>query len=326
MAQISRVRRVRAGAHCVKWNTVFLELTWIRLLPQSATMILPLVSTATPVGALNWPLPSPWEPNLYRNSPSALYTCRKNNWPVTCLSHRNCFCVTGKMTILKQQQETCVLACLINQKQCSFAILNVCKIVSSSHTLTEWLWKSVTTISFLLFTATKWGPGISRGNKKGKKERKDESPRIFQCVAGSSTLFLDWTENVQHGGDKDTRWCERVCETRQKLSSSVEKKKKRTRICHTHGGNIYLLKAGPDLLSFCSSAMFAPLFSTRKEKVQVRDETERKDDFQSWVCATKDAYGSIPGEQKCSTFCCQTLKGGKKIKASLCISQQTGGF
>lgn len=104
------------------------------------------------------------------------------------------------------------------------------------------------------------------------------------------------------------------------------KKKKRTRICHTHGGNIYLLKAGPDLLSFCSSAMFAPLFSTRKEKVQVRDETERKDDFQSWVCATKDAYGSIPGEQKCSTFCCQTLKGGKKIKASLCISQQTGGF
>lgn len=26
-------------------------------------------------------------------------------------------------------------------------------------TFTEWLWKSVTTISFLLFTATKWGPG-----------------------------------------------------------------------------------------------------------------------------------------------------------------------
>ena len=25
-------------------------------------------------------------------------------------------------------------------------------------TFTEWLWKSVTTISFLLFTATKWGP------------------------------------------------------------------------------------------------------------------------------------------------------------------------
>lgn len=241
MAQISRVRRVRAGAHCVKWNTVFLELTWIRLLPQSATMILPLVSTATPVGALNWPLPSPWEPNLYRNSPSALYTCRKNNWPVTCLSHRNCFCVTGKMTILKQQQETCVLACLLNQKQYSFAILNVCKIVSSSHTLTEWLWKSVTTISFLLFTATKWGPGISRGNKKGKKERKDESPRIFQCVAGSSTLFLDWTENVQHGGDKDTRWCERVCETRQKLSSSVEKKKKKKDKDLSHSWGKHLL-------------------------------------------------------------------------------------
>ncbi len=55
----------------------FLKLTWIRLLPQSATMIFPLASTATPVGALNWPFPSPWEPNLNRNSPSALYTCRK---------------------------------------------------------------------------------------------------------------------------------------------------------------------------------------------------------------------------------------------------------
>lgn len=37
-------------------------------------MMLPLASTATPVGALNWPLPSPWDPNLNRNSPSALYT------------------------------------------------------------------------------------------------------------------------------------------------------------------------------------------------------------------------------------------------------------
>ena len=49
-------------------------LTWMRLLPQSATMMFPLESTATPVGALNCPLPSPWEPNLKRNSPSALYT------------------------------------------------------------------------------------------------------------------------------------------------------------------------------------------------------------------------------------------------------------
>lgn len=49
-------------------------LTWMRLLPQSATMMFPLESTATPVGALNCPLPSPCEPNLKRNSPSALYT------------------------------------------------------------------------------------------------------------------------------------------------------------------------------------------------------------------------------------------------------------
>lgn len=54
----------------------FLKLTWIRLFPQSATMIFPLASTATPVGALNWPFPSPCEPNLNKNSPSALYTCQ----------------------------------------------------------------------------------------------------------------------------------------------------------------------------------------------------------------------------------------------------------
>lgn len=48
--------------------------TWMRLLPQSATMMLPLASTATPVGALNCPFPSPCDPNLKRNSPSALYT------------------------------------------------------------------------------------------------------------------------------------------------------------------------------------------------------------------------------------------------------------
>lgn len=57
--------------------TNFLEMfrgfsTCILLLPQSATMMLPLTSTATPVGALNWPFPSPWDPNLNKNSPSAL--------------------------------------------------------------------------------------------------------------------------------------------------------------------------------------------------------------------------------------------------------------
>lgn len=51
------------------------ELTCILLLPQSATMMFPLTSTATPVGALNWPLPSPFEPNFSKNSPSVLNTC-----------------------------------------------------------------------------------------------------------------------------------------------------------------------------------------------------------------------------------------------------------
>lgn len=76
----------------------FLKLTWIRLFPQSATMIFPLASTATPVGALNWPFPSPCEPNLNKNSPSALYTCqvrlstKENGWTMLtskekCQSH-----------------------------------------------------------------------------------------------------------------------------------------------------------------------------------------------------------------------------------------------
>lgn len=36
---------------------------------------------------------------------------------------------------------------------------NLWELLESSFTFTEWLWKSVTIISFLLFTATKWGPG-----------------------------------------------------------------------------------------------------------------------------------------------------------------------
>lgn len=55
------------------WNTQI--STCIRLFPQSATIIFPLESTATPVGALNCPLPSPFDPNFSMNSPSWLNTC-----------------------------------------------------------------------------------------------------------------------------------------------------------------------------------------------------------------------------------------------------------
>lgn len=47
-------------------------LTCIRELPQSATSILPCLSTATPVGAPNWPLPSPAEPNVNFNEPDSI--------------------------------------------------------------------------------------------------------------------------------------------------------------------------------------------------------------------------------------------------------------
>ena len=57
-------------------SNVQLGCTCILLLPQSATMMFPLTSTATPVGALNWPFPSPFEPNFNTSSPSGVKTWR----------------------------------------------------------------------------------------------------------------------------------------------------------------------------------------------------------------------------------------------------------
>ena len=56
-------------------NEPWLSKICIRELPQSATIILSWASTATPVGALNWPFPSPLEPKLNKNSP-----CESNTW------------------------------------------------------------------------------------------------------------------------------------------------------------------------------------------------------------------------------------------------------
>ena len=50
-------------------NEPWLSKICIRELPQSATIILSWASTATPVGALNWPFPSPLEPKVNKNSP-----------------------------------------------------------------------------------------------------------------------------------------------------------------------------------------------------------------------------------------------------------------
>lgn len=51
----------------------------------------------------------------------------------------------------------------------------------------------------------KVGTWNQQRRQKGEMERKDESSPIFQCVTGTSTLFLDGTENTQHGGDKEPR-------------------------------------------------------------------------------------------------------------------------
>lgn len=80
--------------------------------------------------------------------------------------------------------------------QCSFSILNM-HIVSVSPTLTEWLWKSVTTISFLLFTATKCGPAISRGDKKGGNKTGKMSHVVF-FIARQEVPHYFWTGLKTH--------------------------------------------------------------------------------------------------------------------------------
>jgi hypothetical protein len=60
-------------------NDPWLSKIWIRELPQSATTILSWASTATPVGALNCPLPSPLEPKQNRNSPWESKTWNNND-------------------------------------------------------------------------------------------------------------------------------------------------------------------------------------------------------------------------------------------------------
>lgn len=60
------------------------------------------------------------------------------------------------------------------------------------RTLTEWLWKSVTTISFLLFMATKWGP---YGHRRRKTERERETVIFSTCCFVSKEISSN-TENT----------------------------------------------------------------------------------------------------------------------------------
>lgn len=104
-------------------------------------------------------------------------------------------------------------------------------------------------------------------------ETREEVPHYFwtweRKKKNETKKTKQWdTQRSQRGS-----WCAdvgRVCETwtepmQRHTQETVQK------ICNIHRGINYLLKTGPDLLSFCSSAMFAPLFSKRKEKVHVRD-------------------------------------------------------
>lgn len=99
--------------------------------------------------------------------------------------------------------------------------------------------KSVT-IFGMLKTKTQWS---QRESERWQEKRETQRLRM-----------LTWDKYVGHDGEAAS-----TSSLTKILSLSSD-----SRWCH------YLLKTGPDLLSFCSSAMFAPLFSKRKEKVQVR--------------------------------------------------------
>lgn len=152
---------------------------------------------------------------------------------------------------------------------CSLFKFNWFKYETFFHTLTEWLWKSVTTISFLLFTATKWGPGSSRGDRE-RKRGKMSHPQLHNI--GEEVPYYFQTEKTRHSGHKGLwvlKW-NSTWDMTKLMHQNVKGTKNYFLKSHSQGIN-YLLKTGPDLLSFCSSAMFAPLFSKRKEKVQVRN-------------------------------------------------------
>lgn len=102
------------------------------------------------------------------------------------------------------------------------------------------------------------------GKEKKKKENRhtERSERGSRCV-DVGRVCGTWTQPMQ-----------------RHTQETVQK------IFNIHGGVNYLLKTGPDLLSFCSSAMFAPLFSKRKEKVHVRDLKKKKNKQERfhWNC------------------------------------------
>lgn len=104
--------------------------------------------------------------------------------------------------------------------------------------------------------------------RQREKERKDESSDALQHTRGSSTLFLDF-DKTRHTVVTKRLWVlmwDSTWHTTELMQQYVKKNKD---LSHSRGIN-YLLKTGPDLLSFCSSAMFAPLFSKRKEKWEIK--------------------------------------------------------
>lgn len=198
------------------------------------------------------------------------------------------------------------------------------QIVSSSHTLTEWLWKSVTTISFLLFTATKWGPGISRGNKRGKREDRWVTSYFSMRGRKFHTIFgLGWKRTTRRR-QEDSLMCESVWD---KTEAEQQRGKKKMDKDLSHSWGKHLLtesRARFTKLLFQCNVCTALFYEKRKGPSEIWD--WKKGWLSELSLCNKRCIWKHSCRAKCSTFCCETVKGGKKIKASLCISQQTEGF
>lgn len=69
--------------------------------------------------------------------------------------------------------------------------------------------------------------GSAEETKKGGRERGKMSHPVF-FIARQEVPRYFWAElkNAQHGGDRETPWCRRACETRQKLKCVERRRKK----------------------------------------------------------------------------------------------------
>lgn len=155
-------------------------------------------------------------------------------------------------------------------------------------------------------------------------------PRFHFCYSQPQSVDLGSAEETKRQGEKEERWVipyfslhdrkyhaifgldwkmhnttvtERLLDVgvRDKTEAEVcgEEEEKRTRTCHTHGGKHLLTEGRARFTKLLFQCNVCTALFYEKRKVP----SERwQDEFQSCVCATTDAHGSIPVQQACSIF------------------------